>query len=254
MERVGRIGGCRNPTASISYDNRHNEMTVFRRPLTFTETQMQEMERLYAEGYGTTTIAQQYGCLGGSVWKRLQQRGIEMRAGRSRSPGKLCRHSSGYLVFNGIYEHRRVAEETLQRQLRPGEVIHHINGIKDDNRPENLEIVVSNSVHRSIHGCPVWSAPKSLRLIHLYQKGYTAKEIAAILASSLGSVHNHVAKLRKRGMQLQHPINPKKVCINGHGLSPETVYVYRGRRNCRRCHYIQSKNRRLAQSKNKATR
>lgn len=55
---------------------------------------------------------------------------------------------NGYVRVRGFrlngkrrYEHQRVMEVFLGRPLRPGEEIHHINGVKTDNQLENLFLV-----------------------------------------------------------------------------------------------------------------
>ena len=49
------------------------------------------------------------------------------------------------------YEHRVVAERKLGRILADGEIVHHLNGNRQDNRPENIVVVDSIAHHSRKH-------------------------------------------------------------------------------------------------------
>lgn len=55
-------------------------------------------------------------------------------------------HPNGY-----VYEHIIIAEATLGRPLRNNEVVHHSDGNKRNNAPENIRVLNSQSEHINLH-------------------------------------------------------------------------------------------------------
>lgn len=78
----------------------------------------------------------------GGVLEARIRRGHELRGkGEGRTYTKLL----------GRHEHRQIVETLLGRPLKPGEVVHHLDGDKRNNDPDNLVVLPSQAAHCKAH-------------------------------------------------------------------------------------------------------
>jgi len=122
----------------------------------------------YQSGVSSAELARRAGMNPGQMYRGLRSLGLSMRSASKPSTGKprpsgdssatfkggAFIDKDGYVRVRGLgrfrLEHRLIAEKAIGRQLRAGEVVHHINGIKTDNRIQNL-LVCTAAYHRLIH-------------------------------------------------------------------------------------------------------
>ncbi len=133
-------------------------------------------------------------CECGSLKTRRAKTCLACRAEGGASNGNwrggTIKHRAGYVLrrvpthpkaktANGyILEHVLVMEELLGRYLVDGENVHHKNGVKDDNRPENLELWIrpQPSGMRALDAV-AWAR----EILARYDNGEPSWRIAAIL-------------------------------------------------------------------------
>lgn len=138
------------------------------------DTSKEDLERMYHdEMLSQYDIAQRLGVTQGAIAYHFRKLGIKSRpqsqavalTGRFKGE-KNPRWNGGRTTGNGyvlikrpdhhradcrgyVREHILVWEKANKTRLPKGWHVHHKNGVKDDNRPENLE-AMSNSKHKDV--------------------------------------------------------------------------------------------------------
>lgn len=99
--------------------------------------------------------------------------------------------SSGYRVISrlgssNLYEHRVVAEQKIGRPLASNEVVHHIDGNRLNNHPDNLQVMTQSEHTRlesRLRNRRIYQiSDDTIKAVHtLYQLGWNQSSIARAL-------------------------------------------------------------------------
>lgn len=116
---------------------------------------------------------------------------------RAKSSGYILRYVPEHPYANSrgyVAEHRLVVEEHLGVILPREFVVHHINGVRDDNRIENLAIMTVGA-HSAFHGRAGRKMPKG-------EKHYRFKKIEV----------DEMKRMRKEGYEVEEICKRFNIC------------------------------------------
>lgn len=149
-EKVGKVLGCSEQPIADFLKSSGIDLNLYRGKI---EAFKDEIILMYKKGQTFEKIGKKFQFSTSSIRLNLKKWGIELRPlGKSNFKGKKYKNSHGYMIVpvgedikqfsdkKYIQEHRLVMSEFLNRKLLEKECVHHKNGIRDDNRIENLEL------------------------------------------------------------------------------------------------------------------
>lgn len=125
----------------------------------------------------------------------------------------------GYAILRwrvGKGEYVEIKEHRAVMMPEDGMHVHHINGVKDDNRPENLEVVTPFE-HRQRH------AKTDIEFIaQCYEQGMTTTEIGALVDAHPSSISR---RMNRHGIPRRHSkrtLSEATCIICGKGFRPKS--------------------------------
>jgi hypothetical protein len=128
----------------------------------FSKEEIEFMKLKYEQGATTYKIADLFNCNKSSVFRLFKRTKFKLRSGTWHLKYSAPRFNwkGGRIISRGyarvwvskrryVSEHRMIWEKINNKNLPNGWIVHHLNGIKTDNRPENL-FAMDRSKHHSL--------------------------------------------------------------------------------------------------------
>lgn len=132
--RTCKGSGCSAPHKARGYCQRHYTYHHGRGDFSTTPCLVESCDRMATRQSGLCSTHDQRLKRGGDMT-------VPIRPVGAKGSGYI--DDQGYRRVGSRKEHRIVMEQILGRPLRKFENVHHLNGVKTDNRPDNLELWVS---------------------------------------------------------------------------------------------------------------